>query len=133
MSRKASRAAVAAQRKAIAARRERAKRDAESAPAETVESAPQTKAARRKTARATRTTTAVATKSDPSEARIWNALLIGGTAVAVGLLGRQLADAYADRARPKMIHNDVISAIGSVALLVIICVFAYKRWSDSRA
>ncbi len=70
---------------------------------------------------------AVATRPAASDARIWNAMLVGGAAVTVGLLGRQIVDIVQDRTRPAMMQNDIYSALGSVALLVIIGVFAYNR------
>lgn len=116
MSRKASRAAVAARRKAIAVRRERAQRTSAESPGDG-------------RPRAARTPSRVPAVARPTgEARLWNALLIGGAAVATGLLGRQVADMFADHARPKLLQNDTYSALGSLALLVIIGVFAYNRW-----
>ena len=62
-----------------------------------------------------------------SNARLWTALLVGGAAVAVGLLGRQVVDIVQDQKRPAMLQNDIYSALGSIALLVIVGVFAYRR------
>ncbi|GAC1313998.1 MAG: hypothetical protein NVS2B3_17570 [Vulcanimicrobiaceae bacterium] len=70
---------------------------------------------------------AVSRVTRPPEARIWTALLVGGAAVAVGLLGRQVADLYADRSRPALFQNDLFSALGSVAMLAIVAAFAWHR------
>lgn len=128
MSRKESRASIAARRKAIAQRRERAQRAVEAGPdaADPASSALQP-GERRATMRARRATSTAVMKPAASDDRVWNALLVGGTAVAVGLLGRELVDIYQDRAHPLLLQNDIYSALGSVALIVIIGVFAYRR------
>ncbi len=128
MSRKESRASVAARRKAIAQRRERAQRAIEASPDASSPAGPITAAARRANVREARAVATTAVKPTVGDARLWNALLIGGAAIAFGLLGRQLVDVYQDRSRPKLLQNDIYSALGSVALLIIIGAFAYNRW-----
>ena len=125
MSRKASRASNAARKKAIAVRRERAQRAAGSVPSGTAE-ANATAGKRRENRRAARTTPMPPAPS-ASDARLWTALLVGGAAVAIGLLGRQIVDMLQDRARPALFQNDVYSALGSIALLAIVGLFAYNR------
>ncbi|GAC1312541.1 MAG: hypothetical protein NVSMB19_26760 [Vulcanimicrobiaceae bacterium] len=64
--------------------------------------------------------------SGPNE-RLWTALLVGAAAVAFGLLGREVADAFADRNRPAFFQNDLHSALTSAVVLAVVGVFAYKR------
>ncbi len=82
---------------------------------------------RRAHARAERETEAKKAVQTASDARLWTALLVGGAAVAVGLLGRQIVDIVQDQKRPALLQNDVYSALGSLALLAIVGVFAYRR------
>lgn len=128
VSRRETRAEGAARRKAIAARRERALRAVgnvgdEASPASMAVPAKQ----RRAHARAERETEAKKAVQTASDARLWTALLVGGAAVAVGLLGRQIVDIVQDQKRPALLQNDVYSALGSLALLAIVGVFAYRR------
>ena len=132
VSRKASRASNAARRKVIAARRERALRAVDVANDTSVSDATEKSGARRARLRAERTLPPAPKKPAASDARIWNALLVGGAAVAVGLLGREIVDMMQDRARPTMMQNDIYSALGSVALLAIVFVFANNRWRLGR-
>ncbi len=70
-------------------------------------------------------------KSEPATTdRLWRALIIGGAAIAFGLFGREVADLVADRNRPRLIRNDIYSALESLAMLVMIGIFA---WSRSRS
>ena len=129
VSRRETRAEGAARRKAIAARRERALRAVgnasdEASPASMAVPAKQQRRAR---ARAARETAAMKGAPTASDARLWTAILVGGAAVAVGLLGRQVVDIVQDQKRPAMLQNDIYSALGSIALLVIVGVFAYRR------
>ena len=77
-------------------------------------------------------TTAERAVPTASNARLWTALLVGGGAVAVGLLGRQIVDIVQDQKRPSILQNDIYSALGSIALLVIVGLFAYRRQQLSR-
>jgi len=115
MSRRASRATVAARRKAIAVRRERAQRATPFADAPAKDTS-------------SKRSEVTPQRPDASDARLWNALLVGGGAVATALFGRQIADIVADRSRPTLLHNDITSAAISLAVLVTIGVFAYIRW-----
>lgn len=76
---------------------------------------------------------ATKSRTDAARERLWTALLVGGAAVAFGLLGREIADAFADRARPTFLQNDIYSALTSAAILAIVGVFAYRRWRLSRS
>lgn len=133
MSRRETRAEGAARRKAIAVRRERALRAVgsagdEASPSSIVIPAKQ----RRAQARSARATAATQTVPTASNARLWTAILVGGAAVAVGLLGRQVVDIVQDQKRPAMLQNDIYSALGSIALLAIVGLFAYRRRQLSR-
>ncbi len=126
MSRRPSRAANAQKRATRDARKERAAERVGSTPAAIAAASTE----RRKT-NASAYARPVA-KLDPKRERVWTALLVGGAAVAFGLLGREIADAYADRARPAMQQNDIFSAVTSGAILVIVGVFSYRRWRLTR-
>lgn len=122
MSRRPSRAANAQKRAARDARKERAAERIGSTAAAVTAAASE----RRKT-NASASVRPIA-KLDPKRERVWTALLVGGAAVAFGLLGREIADAYADRAHPAMQQNDIFSAVTSGAILVIVGLFSYRRW-----
>ncbi|GAC1442556.1 MAG: hypothetical protein NVS2B8_15350 [Vulcanimicrobiaceae bacterium] len=132
VSRKASRASVAARRKAIAQRRARAVAAFENAPDAASPAGSSASPLRRARGQGAHGAP-VAAKTTASDARLWNALLVGGAAIAVGLLGRQIVDIVQDRARPTLQQNDIYSALGSIALLCIIGVFAYNRWRMQRS
>lgn len=126
MSRRPSRAANAQKRATRDARKERAAERVGSTPAEVADAAIE-----RRKANASTNAQPIA-KLDPKRERVWTALLVGGAAVACGLLGRELADAYADRAVPSMQQNDIFSAVTSGAVLIIVGVFSYRRWRLTR-
>jgi len=131
VSRKASRAAITARRRAIAARRERAQgaraADPDATAPPTLDPAATRRAPRGRPAPGS--APPVLTAKTARQDRLWTVLLIGGAAVAFGLLGRQVADIVQDRARPMFLHNDIYSALASVAMLAIIALFAYIRRS----
>lgn len=127
MSRRPSRAANAQKRATRDARKERAAERVGSTSAQIAAAANERRQAANTSANAR-----PIVHVDPKRERIWTALLVGGAAVAFGLLGRELVDAYADRARPTIQQNDLFSAVTSGAILVIIGVFAYRRWRLTR-
>lgn len=133
VSRRETRSEGAARRKAIAARRERALRSIAN-PGDDASALTTAVPAKQRRALARAASATVAARSVPtaSNARLWTALLVGGGAVAVGLLGRQIVDIVQDQKRPSILQNDIYSALGSIALLVIVGLFAYRRQQLSR-
>ncbi|MBD5632946.1 MAG: hypothetical protein IAI49_00585 [Candidatus Eremiobacteraeota bacterium] len=52
-------------------------------------------------------------------------LVVLGALFASGLLGRQISDYLADARQPVLRQNDVVSALGSVAMLAFLGFVAY--------
>jgi hypothetical protein len=63
----------------------------------------------------------------PGEARLWSVLLGVGGVFGVVLLGRQVFDYVSDAGRGELQRNDLFSALGSVAMLIIVGVIAARR------
>jgi len=61
------------------------------------------------------------------EEKLWTVLLLAGAVSATVFLILQIADFVEDSARPVMQRNDLYSALGSVALLLIVGVIAARR------
>lgn len=61
------------------------------------------------------------------EARLWSVLLGLGAFFGVVLLGRQVFDYVSDAGRDNLQRNDIVSALTSVLVLIIVGVIAARR------
>ena len=62
----------------------------------------------------------------PTEYRVVLGLVVAGSVFALALLVRQIWDYLADARQPVLRHDDVISALGSIAMLAFLGIVGFN-------
>ncbi len=70
--------------------------------------------------------------TQPFGGRVGLVVVVLGAVVAGGLLVRQISDYLADARQPVLRHSDVISALGSVAMLAFLGFVAFNTVRKAR-